>query len=294
MTEGLRWASGFRIDSRGTKTGTMHAAGETSTIVLSGSNKYRRQNMFAGFLRAEYALENLPIQMSAGYGHAERAADYWEIYSMDGFDLNKEKNNEFDAMISYQGDHFSSEFSIFYSHITDFILVHLGDRANNVTAQRTGGELLLAYHFTDEFSVTGDLAYVYGQNLTQDTPLAQTPPLNGNIGLKYDDGVFYGAVNTRLVARQDRIHKGYGNVIALDSTPTAGFVTASLQLGYTPHPLVKLQFGIDNLFDKQYAEHLNRSAPSAAGPAVIKLIEPGRAYWGRITIDFDYPASFIK
>ena len=294
MTEGLRWASGFRVDSRGTKTGTMHAAGETNQdIVLTGSNKYRRQNLFAGFLRAEYAFDEVPIMMSAGYGHAERAADYWEIYSMDGFDLNAEKNNEFDAMIKYQGDKFSSELSVFYSHITDFILVHLGDRANNVNAQRTGGELLLGYNFTDYISMTGNLSYVYGQNLTQDTPLAQTPPLEGNIGLNYDDGVFYGSVSTRLVNNQHRIHPGYGNVIALDSTPTAGFVTASLQVGYTPHPLVKFQFGIDNLFDKQYAEHLNRSAPSAAGPAVIKLIEPGRAYWGRITIDFDYPASFI-
>ncbi len=294
MTEGLRWNSGFRIDSRGTKTGTMHAAGETSTIVLSGSNKYRRQNLFAGFLRTEYQFEDVPLMMSAGYGHAERAADYWEVYSMNGFDLNAEKNNEVDLMLSYQGDKFSTELSVFYSHITDFILVHLGDRANNVTAQRTGGELLLGYNLTDFISMTGNLSYVYGQNLTQDTALAQTPPLEGNIGLNYDDGVFYGAINTRLVAKQDRIHPGYGNVIALDSTPTAGFVTASLQLGYTPHPLVKFQFGIDNLFDKQYAEHLNRSAASAAGPAVRKLVEPGRAYWGRITIDLDYPASFIN
>ena len=62
----------------------------------------------------------------------------------------------------------------------------------------------------------------------------------------------------------------------------------------SPNPLVKFQFVIDNIFDKTYAEHLNRSAASAAGPAIRKLVEPGRAYWGRITIDFDYPASFIN
>lgn len=294
MTEGLRWVSGFRVDSLETTTGTMHAAGETSTIVLKGSNNYRRQNLLAGFLRAEYALENLPVMLSAGYGHAERAADYWEVYSMDGFFLNPEKNDEFDAMASYQGEKFSAEASIFYSYINDFILVHLGDRANNIDAQRTGGEILLGYNFTDNFSVTSNLSYVYAQNLTQDTPLAQTPPLEGNINLNYEDDVFMATINTRLVNKQDRIHPGYGNVISLDSTPTAGFVTASLKLGYTPHPLVKFMFGIDNLFDKQYAEHLNRSAASAAGPAIRKLVEPGRAYWGRVTIDFDYPASFIR
>ncbi len=292
MNEGLRWVTGFRIDSLGTRTGTMHAAGETSTIILSGSNKHRRQTLFAGFLRAEYAMENLPILMSAGYGHAERAADYWEVYSMNGFDLNAEKNNEIDAMVAYNGDAFSAEVSAFYSHITDFIRVYQGDKAANVNAQRTGSEMLLAYHFTESFSMTGNISYVYAQNLTEKTPLAQTPPLEGNIGIHYDDGMFNGSFNTRLVNKQTRIHKGYGNVLALDSTPTAGFVTASLQLGYQPHPLIKFQFGIDNLFDKTYAEHLNRSSSGNGIVSTDKLNEPGRAYWGRITIDFDAPASF--
>ena len=293
MTESLRWVSGFRVDTLGTDTGTMHAAGEISNIVLSGSNQHRRQTLFAGFLRSEYAAENLPLAMSAGYGHAERAADYWEVYSMDAFALNPEKNNEIDAIISYQAEEFTVELSAYYSYISDFILVKGGASALNIDAQRTGTELLTAYYVTDEVSLTGNLSYTYAQNLTQNTPLAQTPPLEGNIGIQYDDGVFYGSVNTRLVARQDRIHTGFGNTVALDTTPTAGFVTASLQLGYTPHPLVKFQFGIDNIFDKTYTEHLNRSAASAAGPALKKLIEPGRAYWGRITVDFDYPASFI-
>lgn len=314
MNGGVRWVSGFRVDTLGTRTGTMHAAGEISDVVINGSNAHLRQTLFAGFLRTEYAAETFPILLSAGYGHAERAADYWEVYSMGGLpirdengdideeasfeaasiNLNPEKNNEIDAMISYQDDAYSLELSAFYSHITDFILVKGGAEAINVNAHRTGTELLLAYNFTDSLNVNANLSYVYAKNLTQNVPLAQTPPLEGNIGFQYDDGVYYGAINTRLVARQDRIHKGYGNVLALDTTPTAGFVTASLQLGYTPHPLVKFQFGIDNIFNKQYSEHLNRSAASPANPAIIKLIEPGRAYWGRITIDFDYPASFIQ
>lgn len=292
MNEGLRWVTGFRIDTLGTDTGTMHKAGEISNTELIGSNQHRRQTLFAGFLRSEYNFDQLPILVSLGYGHAERAADYWEVYSFDGFSLNAEKNNEIDVMAAYQQENFSVELSAFYSHITDFILVKDGDAALNINAQRTGAELSLSYHFADNFSVNGDIAYVYAENISQNTALPQTPPLNGNIGIQYDDGIFYGSINTRLAAKQNRIQKGYGNVLALDTTPTAGFVTASLKFGYTPHPLVKFQFGIDNLFDKTYTEHLNRSAASAAGPSVNKLVEPGRAYWGRISIDFDYPASF--
>lgn len=292
MNDALRWVTGFRVDSLGTRTGTMHAAGETSDIVLSGSNKYRRQTLFAGFLRTEYQFDELPIMLSAGYGHAERAADYWEVYSMDAFALNAEKNNEIDAMISYQDALFTAELSAFYSHISDFILVHNGDSAANINAHRTGAELLLGYNITESFSVNGNVSYIYAQNLTQHTALAQTPPLEGNIILNYDDDSFSGSFTTRLVGSQNRIHTNYGNVLALDSTPTAGFVVNSLKLGYTPHPVVKFEFGIDNLFNKDYTEHLNRSASaSAGGPSLVKLVEPGRAYWGTVTIDFDYPYS---
>jgi iron complex outermembrane receptor protein len=290
LNDNLRWVAGIRGDTLGTRTGLMHAAGETSSLVLSGSNQHRRQTLLAGFLRAEYAFDELPVLLSVGYGHAERAADYWEVYSMDGFSLNAEKNNEIDAMLSYKSEKITAELSAFYSHISDFILVNRGDSAANIKAQRIGGELSLGYNFTEDFGIASNLSYTHADNLTQDVPLAQTPPLEGNIELKYQHDAFSGSVNTRLVNSQDRIHTNFGNVLSLDSTPTAGFIVTSLQLGYTPHPLVKFKFGIDNLFDKTYNEHLNRSASaSAAGPSISKLNEPGRAYWGRISIDFDYP-----
>lgn len=285
---GLRWIAGLRGDSLGTDTGTMHAAGEVSTLVLSGSNKHRRQALISGFLRGEYALDTLPMVFSVGYGHAERAADYWEVYSMDGFSLDEERNDEVDAMLSYQGDDFNFEVSAFYSYISDFILVHRGDSVANINAHRTGGEINASYDLFDFLTMRGNVAYVYGQNLTQNVPLAQTPPLEGNISLNYNQGPFDAKFNTRLVSEQTRIHQGFGNVLALDTTPTGGFVVSSLELGYKPHPAIEFKFGIDNLFDKTYSEHISRNSSPVAGPAT-KINEPGRAYWGRISINLDYP-----
>ena len=290
MNDQLRWVVGLRGNSMGTRTGNMHGGGETSTLVLSGANQHRRQALIAGFMRAEYQMDELPITMSAGYGHAERAADYWEVYSMDGFELDEERNDEIDAMVSYQSESLTAEASAFYSYISDFILVHQGDSAANINAQRVGGELNVAYQLTDEIQAIGNLSYVYGQNLSQHTALAQTPPLESTIGLNYQSKLFNASFKTRLVDNQNRFHKDYGNVLALDSTATEGFIVSSLQLGYTPHPMVELKFGVDNLFNKTYSEHLNRSASaSVGGPSASKLNEVGRSFWGRISINFDYP-----
>ena len=298
QTQNLRWVAGLRGDTLGTDTGLMHAAGEVSRKVLSGANQHRRQTLMAGFLRGEYAFEDLPLQLSAGYGHAERAADYWEVYSFDGFALDAEENNEFDVELTYDNEGLVVKASAFYSHISDFILVRgigggvggTNNAAANINAQRFGGELNMAYQLNDYLTVLGDVSYTHGENLTQDVALAQTPPLEGNIGLRYQQGDFSGLISTRLVNSQSRIHKGYGNTLAIDSTTTPGFVTASLELGYKPHPMVNVKFGIDNLFNKNYAEHISRNSSIS----ISKIEEPGRAIWGRISIDFDYPESFLK
>ena len=300
--DSLRWVAGLRGDSLGTDTGLMHAAGEVSKKVLSGANQHRRQTLIAGFLRAEYSFDDLPIQLSAGYGHAERAADYWEVYSFDGLTLDAEENNEFDIELTYEETDLTVKLSGFYSHISDFILVQgtttslsanlQGPQplAANIDAQRYGGELNLAYKLTDNLTLLGDASYTHGENLTQDVALAQTPPLEGNIGLSYKQGPFSGQFNTRLVNEQTRIHSTYGNVLAVDSTTSPGFITASLEIGYKPHPLVNVKFGVDNLFNKTYSEHVSRNA-SANTSSNLKISEPGRAFWGRVSIDFDYPAS---
>ncbi len=285
---GVRWVGGLRGDTLLTTTGAITTGGQTGTTLISGANQRRRQNLWSGFMRGEYAFSTLPMVFSAGYGHAERAADYWEVFSMDAFAVDAEKNHEADAMLSYSGEKFTASISAFYSRIDDFILVFNGVSALNVDAERFGGELALSYDITDELSVNGDLSYTHGNNLSQHVPLAQTPPLEGKISLKYSQGPFSGSFTTRIVNAQDRIHAEYGNVLGVDNKlPTPGFTVHSLQLTYQPHETVELAFGVDNLTNKTYAEHLSRQAAGFGVGVGGRINEPGRTFWGRVEIDFD-------
>ncbi len=292
---GTRFVGGARGDSLLTKTDLMHAAGEVSTLVLSGSHQKSRHNLYSGFFRGEHGFDEIPLTVALGYGHAQRAPDYWEVYSTDAFFLAPEKNNEVDLKLLYETEKSTTEVYGFYSRIDDYILVRGGAEAFNIDAERVGGEFLYSYQFDENWKISGDLAYTYAQNLTQDVPLALTPPLEGSIKLDYNYGPFNAGFKVRLVDRQTRVHDNHGNPLSLDSDgPTPGFTVYSLEMGYQPHEAVKLKFGIDNLSDKKYTEHLNRDGSGGFGGFFAtsnKVNEPGRAFWGRISIDFDYPTQ---
>ncbi|MCU7921846.1 MAG: hypothetical protein KZQ88_04035 [Candidatus Thiodiazotropha sp. (ex Dulcina madagascariensis)] len=45
-------------------------------------------------------------------------------------------------------------------------------------------------------------------------------------------------------------------------------------------------FGIDNVFDKRYAYHINRANADPFNPEAIQVNEPGRAVWVRAGMKF--------
>ena len=57
-----------------------------------------------------------------------------------------------------------------------------------------------------------------------------------------------------------------------------------LQLALEPYPLI--QGGIDNLFNKSYAEFVSKGADPSAGLQTVRVNEPGRQYWLRLQVQF--------
>ncbi len=69
----------------------------------------------------------------------------------------------------------------------------------------------------------------------------------------------------RAAAEQDRIAVNQGNIVGQDLGPTAGFTVLSLNGGWRPRSGVLLTAGVDNLFDRAYAEHLSRGGAMVSG-----------------------------
>lgn len=86
-----------------------------------------------------------------------------------------------------------------------------------------------------------------------------------------------------MVAAQNRIDQGRGNVVGQDFGDSAGFGVLLLNGAYRVSATLELSAGVDNLFDKDYAEHLNLAGDAGFGyPADPEAIdEPGRTLWPR-------------
>jgi iron complex outermembrane receptor protein len=270
------------------------------------------EDLNSAFLRYERELKNRPATFFIGLGHASRPMDYWEMKTYNGLSttlatpqLKPESNSQLDTGLVWKTAELSASASLFYSKIDDYLLTYSGTtigqcdpsivassgRFNcgfNVDATRYGGEADLAWRFTPGWTLRSALAYVHADNDTMRTPLAQTPPLETRLGLEYSTGAWaFGSV-LRMVDRQDRVHIGYGNIVGQDIGTTPGFATLALNASYKPSKKVMLTAGIDNVFDKTYAEHLSRGDTVDSGlPANSRIFEPGRFFWAKISASFD-------
>lgn len=257
----------------------------------------------SGFLRFEQDIAGRPATAFVGFGYSQRPMDYWEASTYNGIlaggRLNPEKNGQLDAGLIWKSGKLSGSVSVFYSKVADYILTYaspmaaspyLSNCANkmgtwycsgNIDATRYGGEADLAWRFAPAWTLRGSLAYVHGDNDSRDVPLAQTPPLDTRLGLDYTTGAWTLGSVLRMVAKQDRYDVGYGNIVGQDYGRTAGFATLSFNAAYKAGKGLLFTAGIDNVFDKNYAEHLARDNSFEAG-AGTRVSEPGRFVWAKL------------
>lgn len=238
----------------------------------------------SGFLRWEHDMAASPSVVYAGVGRAERSPDFWERDRV--FGLDSERTTQLDLGWTYRGARTRATVSVYYADIADYIqLTDNGSSAENIDATTYGGEADMSYRMTDTWRLNATLAYVHGENDTDGDPLAQMPPLEGTLGVNYDDGTFSGGVLLRAVDEQDRVDVGSGTIYGTDIGETPGFAVLSVNGGYRPRDGVVLTAGIDNLLDKTYAEHIAKGSADA-GTVTGRVNEPGRNYWLKATARF--------
>jgi len=268
------------------------------------ANDTRRTTLPGGFARLEHDVAGGPATLFVGLGHVQRFPDYWELVSagkesvssLSAFDTAPEKTTQLDTGVVYAGSRLSASVSAFFSSVDDYILIQSGyvkgmravTVTRNVDARTWGGEADVTYALAPRWTVMGTLAYTRGENRSDDLPLAQMPPLELRTGLNYADQRWAAGVLWRIVAEQDRYALRQGNIVGQDLGPTGGFGVLSLNAGWRPTPAVLVSAGVDNLFDKVYAEHLSRGGAAVSGfEQTTRVNEPGRTLWLKVGASFE-------
>ncbi|MEF9897319.1 MAG: TonB-dependent copper receptor [Pseudomonas sp.] len=292
-----RVISGARLDRASAKD-------YRATSATNGDT--RADTLPSGFVRYEHDLTDIAATTYVGLGHAQRFPDYWELFSpksgpagsVNAFDsIKPEKTTQLDFGIQYQTDDLQAWASGYVGQIRDYILFDYrtnmmgmsSSRAQNIDARIMGGELGAAYRLTSNWKADATLAYAWGKNSSDGTALPQMPPLESRLGLTYTRDDWSAGALWRVVAAQNRIEENYGNVVGKDYEKSAGFGVFSLNGSYKVSKNLKLSAGVDNLFDKAYAEHLNLAGNAGFGypasdPQAIN--EPGRTLWTKVDLSF--------
>nr|WP_050573422.1 TonB-dependent copper receptor [Pseudomonas aeruginosa] len=300
-----RLIGGLRLDRASVKDyrQTLKSGHMGHAMANPTANDTRADTLPSGFVRYEHDLADSPTTLYAGLGHAERFPDYWELFSpkrgpngsVNAFDkIKPEKTTQLDFGLQYNGDKLQAWASGYVGVVQDFILFSYREgmmgsstQATNVDARIMGGELGASYQLTGNWKTDASLAYAWGKNSSDDRALPQIPPLEARFGLTYEEGDWSAGSLWRVVAPQNRIARDQGNVVGKDFDKSAGFGVFSLNGAYRVTRNVKLSAGVDNLFDKDYTEHLNKAGDAGFGFSANETVpEPGRTFWTKVDFSF--------
>lgn len=309
LATGQRLVAGARVDrwealdQRNMVMTSMMASAPNPT-----AQQKRSRDLTGGFVRYEYDWERTarPVTFFAGLGRVQRFPDYWELIkqeslaSVSAFATRPETTHQLDFGALCRDQNVEVSASFFAARIDDFILVQsgvakpagmMGTRSavvsRNIDASTVGGELSLNWKVTRTWRVDSSVSYVRGENDSDGLPLAQMPPLEGRLGVSYHAETWSVGGLLRAVAAQSRFALNQGNIVGQDLGPSPGFAVASLHASARVSRFGRLSAGVDNLFDKAYAEHISRAGGAVAGfVQSTRVAEPGRTFWIKLDTAF--------
>ncbi len=218
----------------------------------------------------------------AGVGKSSRVPDARELYMGANNNLEDTKNYEVDLGFEKDIGNLNVRTKVFYSKLDDYIYNSGG--FTNIDAKIYGADISGTYKASDKFSFDYGLAYQRGKKDGDyaDKDLAEIPPLKANIALNYEqDSSTYRA-----------------ELVAVDSWDTydssakeqelSGYAIVNVKYNNQFNKNLGLTFGIDNLFDKNYAStntYEDVRYVESGGERVL-LNDPGRYIYVNLKYTF--------
>lgn len=304
LGRGLSLSAGARLDladsqaDPGLANATLYAAYQ-GTRALSASDTLPAAKLRLAWQRGAWEL-------AASAGHTARVPEAVERYLalqrmgsdwVGNPDLRPSRNTGLDVAATWTRAGARLDLGLYWNHVADYVAVYDQARRSalpgvknararsfaNVDARLRGGELSLSLPLPGRLFLSGELSYVRAD---QDgdaarglaaSPLAETPPLRGRVGARYDDGRFFGSLEGLFAADQSRVD------VALNEGRTPGWgvlnASAGLRLGR-----LRLAVSLQNALDRLYVEHLSyQRDPFRSG---TRVAEPGRSLFANASFAF--------
>ncbi|WP_020676654.1 TonB-dependent receptor [Geopsychrobacter electrodiphilus] len=300
LAHSFKLKGGTRIDYTIAEANALTQARLDSLYVtnVSGSNLKNKNDFTNASGNIQLAWQVIPeLELFSGIGLGTRTPDPQELYIglnrgsmgpswLGNPNLGSTLNRQIDFGAKITGENFFLNASAFYSALQDYItltediVVSTGNSAKtyqNVDATLWGGELSSQLALPMDFYLRGSLAYVRGENKDKNQPLAETPPLNGSVSVRWDNDSYFAEVTERFAAGQDRVDSD------LQEQTTAGWAVTDVKAGANWENW-SLAAGVNNIFNIYYFTHLSyQRDPFASG---VKVPEVGAFAYATLSYNF--------
>lgn len=308
MNENLSATATVRLDL---VSADADRASDFFTDNISDDLDHSEVNLNAAFSMSQVLNEYWSV--SLGAGTAVRAADVNERYSdripaskaqtsaefVGNPNLDPERNSQLDLWIEANYPKFSFNTNFFVRRMDDYITLEPTDLPKrlplspdtvfqyvNGKADFWGVESSIAYLLLPVFTVKTSVDYLWGKDKFVDEPALGVAPLGFNAGIRYDskDGRYFFESTLKVTDRQNRV------AVTRGEKPTNGFETVAVKTGIELIDGLRFRFGIENLFDADYVNHLNANNPFAGIPIANfsdeRIPEPGRIF--SFNVDYNF------
>ncbi len=244
------------------------------------------------------------LTLGVWLGRAQRSAGLTERYinyfpvGQDPYELlgnpqlDPEVNNQLDLSFKWNKTNTSLSVDLFAGYLQDFISSFIDDSliprlptspgvrqfVNIENAFKTGFEINWKEQLLVGLQQQIGVAYTYAQDLERNEPLPEIAPLDLRYTLigDYLNGKLQPELTFRHVLQQSRVSTEFGE------TATPSFSLLDVKLGYQLNNSARITAGVNNLFNENYYEHLNRSVRGNNLP----LFAPGRNAFASINFVF--------
>jgi iron complex outermembrane receptor protein len=302
VTEKSMFNFGLRLDNVNSDAKDLDAS---YAALYPGFNK-KTENNISGTISFKKTLkQNYSLEFS--YGRGTRAANIEERYiayfniGKDPYEyignpnLKAEINNQFEIgfnakenftgfanSLKYGGSMYYSIYENYIMGIEDVTLTRKYMPAtppiypkvfrNINNAMKTGFEVYGDLKFANNLNFVTEIAYVYTENKDLNESLPLTPPLITRLKLGYETKLFWASLSYNITSPQNKISNSFGE------SATSGYEIMDIKGGINPVKNLNVGFGVLNVFDKFYNNHLNYSFNNQEGFGKTPITEPGRNF----------------
>jgi len=268
---------------------------------FNNANRKQTDNNLDLVAKAWYSASD-STSWHAGIARKHRSPSYQERYLWlplqatgglaDGYtytgniELDPEVSNQVEFGLDYSNTVFTISPRFFYHRVDDYIqgtpsnvvpavmLVRMMNAANgsnnpdplqfnNVDAELYGFDMDWAWSMSEHWSLSGIVNYVRGKRDDINDNLYRIAPPNTSVRLNYRSSQWTASVESVLYASQEDVSDTNGE------KETAGYGLVNLNGTWQATDSLRLAAGVDNLFDKEYEDHLG-GYNRASNPDIAK------------------------